>query len=289
MKVLLTGAGGQAGYELRRAAPAQVELLDLERGRLDITDGVAVEQLVRAERPVLIINAAAYTAVDKAESEREQAFAVNAAGAAHLAAAATNNGARLLHISTDFVFDGANSSPYQPADRTNPLSVYGASKLAGEQAVLQHCPAALIVRTGWLYSAHGHNFVKTMLRLQAERESLTVIADQIGTPTWAGSLAQALWAAASRPELRGLYHWSDGGVASWYDFAVAIQEEALGLGLLTKAIPIKPITTSDYPTPAKRPPYSVLDKGTAWRDFALDACHWRVNLRKMLQELRNHV
>ena len=288
MKVLITGAGGQAGYELRRRAPAQIELLVLERGRLDIADRTAVEQLVRAEKPELIINGAAYTAVDKAESEPEQAFAVNATGAAHLAAAATLVGARLIHISTDFVFDGANSSPYHPADRTNPLSVYGASKRAGEQAVLEHCPAALILRTSWLYSSHGQNFVKTMLRLQAEREQLTVIADQVGTPTWAGSLAQALWAAAARPELHGLYHWSDGGVASWYDFAVAIQEEALGLGLLARAIPIQPITTADYPLPARRPAYSVLDKSAAWRDFGVAATHWRVNLRKMLRELSDH-
>jgi dTDP-4-dehydrorhamnose reductase len=288
VKVLITGAGGQAGRELCRTAPAQVELLGLDRKRLDIGDGAAVERMIRAERPGLIINAAAYTAVDQAESEREQAFAINATGAANLAAAATANKTRLLHISTDFVFDGAQSSPYRPADQTKPLSVYGASKRAGELAVLENCPGALIVRTGWLYSAHGHNFVKTMLRLLGEREQLTVIADQVGTPTWTGSLAAAIWAAAARPELHGIYHWSDAGVASWYDFAQAIQEEGLHLGLLTRAIPITPITTADYPTPARRPAYSVLDKTTAWRDFAITSQHWRVALRKMLKELQDH-
>lgn len=288
MKVLITGANGQAGHELCRSAPNHVELLCLDRNRLDIGDGVAVERMLRAERPALIINAAAYTAVDKAETEREQAFAVNATGAANLAEAAAEIGARLLHISTDFVFDGSKSSPYRADDRTNPLSVYGASKLAGELSVQERCPGTLIVRTAWLYSAHGHNFVKTILRLLGEREQLTVVADQVGTPTWAGSLAAAIWAAAARPKLRGIYHWSDAGVASWYDFALAIQEEALQLGLLTKAIPIKPITTSDYPTPARRPPYSVLDKTSAWRDFAITGRHWRVALRKMLKELRDH-
>lgn len=287
MKALIVGAGGQAGRELRRAAPAAVELHCLDRQALDITDAAAVARTVAAVRPDLLINGAAYTAVDRAESEREAAFAVNAHGAGNLAKAASQAGARLLHLSTDFVFDGARSSPYHPDDPPNPLGVYGASKLAGELAVREHQPAALIVRTGWLYAAHGHNFVRTILRLLGEREELRVVADQVGTPTWAASLAAALWAAAARPELRGLYHFSDAGVASWYDFAVAIQEEGLALGLLTRAIPITPIATTDYPTPARRPPYSVLDKGDAWRDFGLAGQHWRVGLRRMLKELQD--
>lgn len=288
MKVLITGARGQAGQELCRTAPKQVELLCLDRNRLDICDGAAVLRTIQTERPALIINAAAYTAVDKAETERDQAFAVNATGASNLAAAAAAVGARFLHISTDFVFDGSKSSPYQPDDRPNPLSVYGASKLAGEQAALAGGGNPLIVRTGWLYASHGQNFVKTILRLLGEREELAVIADQLGTPTWTGSLAQALWAAAAKPELRGIYHWSDAGVASWYDFAVAIQEEALQLGLLSRPIPITPITTTAYPTPARRPAYSVLDKSATWRDFTITGQHWRVCLRQMLKELTNH-
>lgn len=288
VKVLLTGAHGQAGRELSRTAPDFVELLCLDRNRLDITDAAAVVRTVRAEKPALLINAAAYTAVDRAEGEREQAFAVNATGAGNLAAAAGEVGARFIHLSTDFVFDGAKSSPYQSDDRPNPLGIYGASKLAGELAVRENSPGALIVRTSWLYSAHGHNFVKTMLRLLAEREELQVVADQVGTPTWAGSLARALWAAAARPELHGIYHWSDAGVAGWYDFAQAIQEEALQLDLLSRAIPINPITTDAYPTAARRPAYSVLDKSPAWRDLAISGQHWRVTLRIMLKELAGH-
>lgn len=288
MKVLITGARSQAGHELRRTAPQQFELLCLDRNQLDISDGAMVERTISVEKPGLIINAAAYTAVDKAEAEREQAFKVNAAGAGNLASAAARSGARLLHISTDFVFDGAQSSPYQPSDPPNPVNAYGASKLAGEQAVLAAGGQYLIMRTGWLYSSHGHNFVKTMLRLMGERKQLEVVADQIGTPTWAGSLAQALWAAAARPEFSGIYHWSDSGVASWYDFAVAIQEEALQLGLLTRAIPINPIATTAYPTPARRPAYSVLDKSSARSDFAMPIEHWRVCLRRMLKELTSH-
>lgn len=285
MKVLLTGAHGQAGRELCRTAPDHVKLLCLDRNRLDITDAAAVVRTLRAEKPALLINAAAYTAVDLAETEREQAFAVNAIGPGNLAAAAGEVGARFIHLSTDFVFDGAKSSPYRPEDRPNPLNIYGASKLAGEVAVRKNSPGALIVRTSWLYAAHGHNFVKTMLRLLAEREQLQVVVDQVGTPAWAGYLAQALWAAAVRPELHGIYHWSDAGVASWYDFAQAIQEEALQLGLLSRTIPISPITTEAYPTAARRPAYSVLDKGPAWRDLGVSGRHWRVALRIMLKEL----
>ncbi|NTV12458.1 MAG: dTDP-4-dehydrorhamnose reductase [Desulfobulbaceae bacterium] len=288
VKVLLTGARGQAGHELRRSAPPGAQLLCLDRQSLDITNPAAVLRTLAAERPALVINAAAYTAVDKAESEPEQAFAINASGTGNLAAAAAAVGARLLHISTDFVFDGSKSSPYQPEEQTNPVSVYGASKLAGEEAARAANPNTLIIRTGWLYGAHGQNFVKTILRLLGERAELAVIADQVGTPTWTGTLAEALWAAAARPELRGLYHWSDAGVASWYDFAFAIQEEALALGLLPRAIPITPITTAAYPTAARRPAYSVLDKTTAWRDFALAGQHWRVSLRRMLKEFIDH-
>jgi len=288
LKVLITGAGGQAGQALCRTAPDQVEIFSLDRDRLDITDGVAVLRTVRAERPDLVINAAAYTAVDKAETEQDQAFAVNATAVGNLAAAAAATGARFIHISTDFVFDGSQSSPYRPEDRTNPLSVYGASKRAGEELALAANPGSLILRTGWLYSAHGKNFVKTILRLLGERGELGVIADQVGTPTWAVSLAAAIWAATARPGLRGIYHWSDAGVASWYDFAHAIQEEALDLSLVARAIALNPITTADYPTPARRPAYSVLDKTAAWRDFALTGQHWRLTLRQMLKELTDH-
>ncbi|WP_338322797.1 dTDP-4-dehydrorhamnose reductase [Parahaliea mediterranea] len=283
-RVVVTGAGGQLGSELAASAP-QVEVLALGRDALDIADGEAVMQRITGLKPDIVINAAAYTAVDRAESEREQAFAINAEGPANLARACAAAGARLLHVSTDFVFDGGASRPYRPGDATAPLGVYGASKLAGEQAVQAALPSALIVRTGWVYSRFGGNFVKTMLRLMVERERLGVVADQVGTPTWAAGLAGALWTFARQPALGGIYHWSDAGVCSWYDFAVAIAEEGLARGLLPRTVEVAPIAAADYPTPAQRPAYSVLDKSTSWRDLALAGTHWRVQLRHMLDAL----
>ncbi|GAB3283156.1 dTDP-4-dehydrorhamnose reductase [Parahaliea aestuarii] len=280
----MTGAGGQLGSELAATAP-QVEVLTLGRDALDIVDGEAVLRRVAGLKPDLVINAAAYTAVDRAESERDQAFAINADGPANLARACSETGARLFHVSTDFVFDGSVSRPYRPGDATAPLGVYGASKLAGEQAVQAALPEALILRTGWVYSRFGGNFVKTMLRLMGERERLGVVADQVGTPTWAAGLARALWAFAERPALGGVYHWSDAGVCSWYDFAVAIAEEGLARGLLPRAVEVAPIPAADYPTPAQRPAYSVLDKSGSWRDLETSGTHWRVQLRHMLDGL----
>ena len=285
MRVLVAGAGGQLGFELKRTRPLGVELLALSSGELDLTEAGAVRRRVAEERPGLIINAAAYTAVDRAESERERAFAVNGQGAANLAVAAREAGARLIHLSTDFVFDGEKSSPYLPDDAPNPLGVYGASKLAGEERVREILgPATAIVRTAWVYSVHGHNFVKTMLRLLGEREAVSVIADQVGTPTWARHLAQALWRMAER-ELTGVHHFTDAGVASWYDFAVAIQEESLARGLLAREARIRPIASGQYPLPARRPPYSVLDKTSLWQAMDWEPGHWRAALRAMLREL----
>ena len=285
MRVLVAGAGGQLGFELKRTRPLGVELLALSSGELDLTEAGAVRRRVAEERPGLIINAAAYTAVDRAEAERERAFAVNGQGAANLAVAAREADARLIHLSTDFVFDGEKSSPYLPDDAPNPLGVYGASKLAGEERVREILgPATAIVRTAWVYSVHGHNFVKTMLRLLGEREAVSVIADQVGTPTWARHLAQALWRMAER-ELTGVHHFTDAGVASWYDFAVAIQEESLALGLLGREALIRPIATGQYPLPARRPPYSVLDKTGLWQAIDWEPSHWRAALRAMLKEL----
>lgn len=287
MKVLLLGGWGQAGGELRRAAPGGVELVVPRSRELDISDGAAVTELVRALRPAWIINAAAYTAVDRAEDEPERAYAVNAEGAGAVALAAGAVAAGLIHLSTDFVFAGEQSSPYQPGDPCRPLGVYGASKLAGEELVVRHSAGrALIVRTSWLYAAEGGNFVHTILGLLRQKEQLGVVADQVGTPTWARGLAGLLWRMVQDGSgRRGIYHYSDAGVASWYDFAVAIQEEALGLGLLSRAIPLRPLATADYPTRARRPAYSVLDKRTTWRDFAVEPRHWRVCLREMLQSL----
>jgi len=287
MKVLIAGGSGQVGWELTRTAPEEWQVVSLGSTELDIRHSRAVERAVKDHAPQLIINAAAYTAVDEAESDREAAFAVNADGAANLATAALDVHARLLHLSTDFVFDGLQSHPYQPQDVPNPAGVYGASKLAGERLI----PSILIdnyviIRTAWLYSAHGKNFVKTMLHLMDERDEIGVVADQVGSPTWARGLAEAIWMIARRPDMKGICHWTDAGVASWYDFAIAIQEEAHHMGLLNKTIPVKPVTTEDYPTAAKRPPFSVLDKTGTWRQLGCIAPHWRVHLRRMLLELR---
>jgi dTDP-4-dehydrorhamnose reductase len=286
MKVLLTGAGGQLGWEVRRAKPAGVELVALASGALDITDPQAVARVVATERPGVIINAAAYTAVDRAEEERERAFAVNGQGAANLAQAAREHGARLVHISTDFIFDGLQSTPYRPGDLPHPLGVYGQSKLAGEERIMAITAGhdTTIIRTAWVYSAHGHNFVKTMLRLMAERDTLAVISDQVGTPTWAANLARAVWMVVIEG-ITGVHHYTDAGVASWYDFAMAIMEEATALGVLTRQPTIRPIPSSAYPLPARRPPYSVLDKESLWQATGLTPEHWRVALRKMLRAL----
>jgi len=283
-RVMITGADGQLGFELRRTAPENSVLLALTRSELDITSRDSVFACITKEQPAVIINCAAYTAVDKAETEVEKAHAVNQIGPRYLVEAAKQHNALLAHISTDFVFDGSRGKAYAPEDRPNPLSVYGKSKLAGENEILNSGAEAFIVRTAWLYSAHGNNFVKTMLRLMKERESIGVVTDQIGTPTWANSLARVIWQLIDH-NARGLFHWSDAGVASWYDFAVAIQEEAHALGLLQKQIPIQPIATADYPLPATRPGFSVLDKTAACRLIGCQPDHWRTNLRQMLKEI----
>lgn len=284
-RILITGAGGQLGRELANSVPAGIACSALARDELDITQRGQVVQVIGDTAPSIVINAAAYTAVDRAETDIAAAMASNAAAPAYLAAACAEHGARLIHISTDFVFAGDASEPYPPDARPAPLGVYGRSKLAGEQRVRELLPGALILRTGWVYSALGGNFVRTMLRLMAEREELSVVADQVGTPTWAAGLAGAVWAAAQRPDVAGIYHWSDAGVCSWYDFAVAIAEEAHALGLLHGLPRINPIPGSAYPTPARRPAFSVLDKSASWRDFGLTPVHWRRNLRRMLSQL----
>jgi dTDP-4-dehydrorhamnose reductase len=286
LKVLLTGSQGQLGYELERTVPQDVELTAVDIGELDITRPAAVSDFCRRLAPDLVINAAAYTAVDRAESEAAAAFAVNALGPGHLAAALPE-GSRMIQVSTDFVFDGAAGSPYQPDSLPAPLGVYGASKLEGERQVAGKLGSrALILRTAWLYSSHGANFVKTMLKLLRERESVGVVSDQTGTPTWAGNLARTIWDLAQRSEGFGrILHCTDAGVATWYDFAVAIAEEAQGLGLLDRPAAVLPIPSSRYPTPARRPAFSVLDKTETWTLLGEAAPHWRASLRQMLGEL----
>lgn len=283
-RVVVTGAGGQLGIELLQRAPAGIEAIGLDRAALDIGDGAAVLSTIRGIAPTAIINAGAYTAVDRAESEPQAAYRANADAPRHLAAAAALVGARLLHLSTDFVFDGRKARPYRPDDVPAPLGVYGASKLAGEQAVREAAGLdALILRTGWVYSAHGQNFVRTMLRVMRERPQVRVVADQIGTPTSTATLAATLWRLLDEGAPAGTYHCSDAGAASWYDFACAIRELAQQRGGETLA-PVVPITTADYPTPAQRPAYSVLDKTTTWAITGA-APHWREPLRAVIDSL----
>jgi len=296
MKILVTGKNGQLGSELQKTSPSNVELICFGSKELDISNAEQVNELLITHSPDIVINAAAYTAVDKAETDSDQAYAVNEQGAANLANACKNIDAKLIHISTDFVFDGTSTMPYTASDATNPLGVYGASKLAGEQAINEILGSqATIVRTAWVYSVFGNNFVKTMLRLMAEKEQLGIVGDQVGTPTWAAGLANMLWAlvakASSEQVLNTentatILNWTDAGVASWYDFAVAIQELAIEQGLLAKSIPISAIPAASYPTPAKRPAFSVLNKAQAEEISGVKTVHWRTQLKEMLTELK---
>jgi dTDP-4-dehydrorhamnose reductase len=289
-RVLVTGAGGQLGQALVATAPAGVELRAVDRMQLDVGDPGAVRRAIREFAPALVINASAYTAVDRAEQEAEAATRANVDGPANLATSlAANEGAkagRLLHVSTDYVFDGTSSVPYAPDFPTAPLGVYGRTKLAGEAAALAALPGGVtIVRTAWVYSARGRNFLQTMLRLMRERGEVRVVADQVGTPTSATSLANVCWALGLKARTAGTWHWSDAGVASWYDFAVAIAEEAFAAGLLRGEPLVSPIATRDYPTAARRPAYSVLDSSATRAALDLEAVHWRVSLRAVLEEM----
>jgi dTDP-4-dehydrorhamnose reductase len=283
MKIAILGASGQLGSLLCKSAPAHAEVSAYGSRELDIRDAEAVAATLRKANPDVVINAAAYTQVDKAEAEPERAFAVNHAGLANLVAG-TANTTRLIHISTDFVFDGKASFPYKPESVCNPLGVYGQSKLAGERELMTQAPQrSCILRTAWLYAAQGRNFVNTMLELLQKRDTLSVVADQKGTPTSAHTLAEVIWRFASLPQLTGIFHWTDGGEASWFEFACEIQRLGMHYGLLKRAIPIKPITTAEYPTPAKRPAYSVLDKTSTWAALGFKGHSWQAELDKVMQ------
>ncbi len=276
-KILVTGASGQLGSEIKYLSSqyGQYSFTYTDASELDITDAAAVMQAAKDSGYYAIINCAAYTAVDKAESDKDRAYLINATGAANLASAAAATGAKFVHVSTDFIFDGKHSEPILEDDKPNPLSVYGASKLDGETEVLKANPQTLLVRTSWVYSSFGANFVKTILRLCRERDSLNIIFDQIGTPTYARDLAAFILSAldtAVEQNIGGVFHYSNEGVASWYDFAVAIRDIA---GLQTK---ISPIETSQYPTPAIRPKYSVLNKGKVKKAFGIQIPYWRESL-----------
>ncbi|MFP5337936.1 MAG: dTDP-4-dehydrorhamnose reductase [Gammaproteobacteria bacterium] len=291
MRILVCGAGGQVGRELaERAASFGLDVLAPNRTELDI---VRPEQIAAAmaQRPGLIINAAAYTHVDNAESHSEQAYAVNRDGARNLAEAAGRAGVPLFHISTDYVFSGEADRPYTEDDATAPTGVYGASKLAGEQIIRDCLPAHLILRTSWVYGVHGHNFVKTMLRLARQRDALGVVSDQLGCPTQAGSIAAVLLELARRyadgDKLAwGVYHYSGTPACSWYDFAVEIFRQGEAAGLLARQPEVSPITTAQYPTPARRPAWSVLDCRRFESTFGLAPRPWKLELAEVLEVLQ---
>lgn len=285
-KIVLLGASGQLGQSLQDHFKAlNKDVLALGRDALDISDETALRKKLGELAPDVIINAAAYTAVDQAETDDLDARAANAAGPKHLARWAKEKNIWLLHISTDFVFSGRNHRPYTPDDQTDPLSIYGRTKLEGELHVRYLArDNSLVLRTSWVYSQYGRNFLKTMLRLMAEKDSLNVVDDQIGTPSSTLGLARCIAAAVEKRPV-GILHWSDAGVASWYDFAVAIQDEALQLGLLDKTILINPIPAMEYPTPAKRPAYSVLDKTDTIAALGCHPQHWRRELVHVMKQL----
>ncbi|MFZ0408876.1 MAG: dTDP-4-dehydrorhamnose reductase [Cyanobium sp.] len=299
MKVLLTGAAGQLGHALRQQRPDGVELIASSRSdgdgliALDLADAAACRAAVQAYRPDWVLNAGAYTAVDKAESEPALAQAVNAGAPGALAEALLATGGRLLQVSTDFVFNGNQGHPYRPEQARDPLGIYGASKALGEEAVERLLGASnrgWILRTSWVMGPVGRNFALTMLRLHRERSGsgppLGVVADQVGCPTSTHTLAAACWRVIERQPALPILHWSDAGAGSWYDVAVAIGELGVELGLLEQMAPVKPISTADYPTPARRPSYSLLDGTGSQQALNLEPTHWRSALKRLLQTIR---
>ena len=286
MNILLLGANGQLGWELQRTCPDNVSLTAWGRPEIDLLDSDSIHTCLNAAQPDILINAAAYTAVDQAEQEKETAAKLNHGAVKHISEICSSNGIHLVHISTDFIFNGINHKPYLPQDTPTPISVYGETKLKGEQAVREILDTkATIIRTAWLYSSHGSNFVKSMLSLMDTKPELNIIDEQVGTPTWANSLARAVWGTIEKKVI-GTHHFTDAGVASWYDFAIAIQEEAFKLNLIKKEIPVNPIQASQYPTPARRPFYGILDKTSLWQALDIKPVHWRRQLRTMLKELK---
>jgi dTDP-4-dehydrorhamnose reductase len=287
MRIVVIGKSGQLASELVSSAPQNYQVSAYGRDQIDLSSTQQLDQLLADRAADWVINTAAHTAVDQAESEAQAAQALNCDAAKALAEASARHNCKLIHLSTDFVFDGNQGSPYATDSATNPLSVYGKTKRAGEQAVLAALPSAIVIRTSWVFSQFGNNYVKTMLRLMIERDSLSVVADQVGSPTSAHDLSQFIWQLiALDAPAQGLFHWTNAGVASWYDFAVAIEELGRGAGLLTSTTEIKPIPASAYPTPAARPSYSVLDKSVAW-SITPTARHWRAALNDVITQLKN--
>ena len=286
MRILVTGSTGQLGFEVVRAfSPSGHEIIAPERSELDFLNPGQVAERVRHIQADWVINCAAYTQVDRAESEVEQAFVINRDSAGQLAGAVAGYGGNLLHVSTDFVFDGKQSRPYREDDVARPLGVYGRSKREGEQAVRSALPEATILRTAWVYGVHGHNFVKTILRVAREGKPLKVVDDQVGSPTWARDIAGAIGTLVQN-RASGTYHYTNAGSTSWHGFATAILAGAEAAGFALETTSIEAIPTSGYPTPAQRPAYSVLDTGKIQSLLRAPIPHWRESLNRMLKELQ---
>lgn len=282
-KILVTGSNGQLGKELRKLASAwpQYEFIFLGREDLPIHHFEMVRQYFSVYHPAFLVNCAAYTAVDRAEQEKDLAMQVNGEAVGVLAAVCKENNCRFIHISTDYVFDGTARTPYREDAATSPQSVYGASKLEGERQALQLNRESVIIRTSWVYSEFGKNFVRTMIRLMQERDQLNVVNDQVGSPTYAADLAEAILQIIAAPEWKpGIYHYSNEGIISWYEFAVAIRE------MTGAECRVNPITTAEYPTDAKRPAYSVLDKSKIRQAYPVKIKDWKVSLAVCLANLR---
>ena len=285
-KFLITGAKGQVGHCLTEQLTGKAEILAVDRDELDITDQSAVKKIVETFKPDVIINAAAHTAVDRAESEVELSEAINVKGPQYLAEAANKIGAVILHISTDYVFEGTGTGEYKEEDQTNPQGVYGRTKLAGEIAAQQVNPRSIILRTAWVFGEHGHNFVKTMLRLAKDRDSLGIVGDQFGGPTYAGDIAKTLIEIANqilagKENAFGVYHFTGKPYVSWYEFAKAIFVEAESQNILKKSPLVNRIATSDYPTPAKRPANSRLDLTKIKQTFGIEPSDWQKALKNI--------
>lgn len=291
-KIIVTGANGQLGMELQQAAPSYplFEFIFTTRRELPLDEPDAINEFIEKQQPDYFINCAAYTTVDKAESEKELAYKVNAEAPGIIATACKNNNVQLIHISTDYVFNGMGNIPYKETDATDPVNFYGDSKLAGEKKVMQAHPQSVIIRTSWVYSEFGKNFVKTMLRLMADKEEISVVSDQSGSPTYAADLAETIMKIISVLEAPthdsqftihpGIYHFSNEGNITWYDFAVAIKE------MSGSSCKVNPIASSQYPTPAKRPFYSVMDKTKIQQTFGIATKDWKTSLAVCIERLK---
>jgi dTDP-4-dehydrorhamnose reductase len=290
IKVMLTGKDGQLGKALVENIPADIKVIVLGRQELDLSNKEACHNAVLEHRPDWVLNAGAYTAVDRAESEPDLAMAVNAVAPEAFAQALGEVGGHLLQVSTDFVFNGSQAHPYHPDQPVDPISVYGATKAKGERLVQRSLPSTnyCILRTSWVYGPVGNNFCLTMLRLHrlksAQNETLNVVADQIGCPTSTLSLANACWSVVNH-RTAGIHHFCDAGATSWYDFAIAIGDAGVEAGIIDQSAKVVPITSSEYPTPAKRPRYSLLDCTTTRNALELESNHWQKELRKVISQI----